>query len=300
METSTLLQQLLGSKANAELVSTAGAGVASFGALAGGIGALLVIWATFGWLLSLIINIAIALYIQSDSRNRSIQQTAKTLVIIAWVCVGVVGLSVFNWILPIAMSIGLGGMIFIAVIGMLAGLVPIFTLIYYSTTFKRSAFSTQEWNQLGGALQGIKQSVDSMPAPMPDMAPAGRTILDEAPAGAPAWGHTVIEEPAQSSFSALRVVQGSGVGRMFDLKASGETRIGRDAALNDVIIDDAKVSGQHAKIRVESGLHTLFDLGSTNGTSVNGNKIGGPTVLHNQDKITFGTNTAVVFQIAEA
>jgi len=257
-------------------------------------------WYYGGQIIALLVNVGIAFYVTNDSKNRSVREQAKGIMIACWVCVGIIALSLFSFIpaLLIAMPV-----IWLVVwsLGVVAGLVPVFMLIYYSTTFKRSAFSTQEWNQLGGALAGIKQSVESIPASMPAPMPAASaTVMDAPGGGAPAWGHTVIEEPAQSSFASLRVVVGSGVGRMYDLKSSGETRVGRDAALNDIIIDDPKVSGQHAKIRLENGVLTVFDLGSTNGTTVNGAKINGSVVLQNQDKIGFGTNTAVVLQIAEA
>jgi hypothetical protein len=275
----------------------AGAKLASAWLSLGIFGGILGAWYFGGQLIALLVSVGISFYITSDSRSRSVREQAKGIVVACWACVGIIALSLFSYIPSLLVGMNV---IWIGIwsLGILSGLAPIFMLIYYSTTFKRSAFSTQEWNQLGGALAGIKQSVDAMPVPQ-SMPAASATVMD-APGGAPAWGHTVMEEPAQSTFASLRVVQGSGVGRMYDLKASGETRIGRDAAMNDIIIDDPKISGQHAKIRVESGKMTIFDLGSSNGTMVNGTKINGSVPLQNQDKVGFGANTAVVVQIAEA
>jgi hypothetical protein len=39
---------------------------------------------------------------------------------------------------------------------------------------------------------------------------------------------------------------------------------------NDIIVDDARVSRQHAQLRRRYGRYVLFDLGSTGGTAVNG------------------------------
>ena len=39
---------------------------------------------------------------------------------------------------------------------------------------------------------------------------------------------------------------------------------------NDIIVDDARVSRQHAQLRRRYGRYILFDLGSTGGTAVNG------------------------------
>ncbi|MCW1968939.1 MAG: FHA domain-containing protein, partial [Anaerolineae bacterium] len=43
-------------------------------------------------------------------------------------------------------------------------------------------------------------------------------------------------------------------------------------ALNDVTLNDAKASRQHAELRLENGQMVLYDLNSTNGTWVNGNR----------------------------
>ena len=51
-----------------------------------------------------------------------------------------------------------------------------------------------------------------------------------------------------------------------------ETTIGRHDS-NDIPIPEQTVTGKHAKIVLENGILTLVDLGSTNGTFVNGVRI---------------------------
>jgi hypothetical protein len=63
--------------------------------------------------------------------------------------------------------------------------------------------------------------------------------------------------------------------------------IGR-ALDNDVIIDSAEVSRHHARIEVRDGQYEIIDLGSTNGTAVNG-RPANQTRLSHGDRITFGT-----------
>jgi len=46
-------------------------------------------------------------------------------------------------------------------------------------------------------------------------------------------------------------------------------RIGRGAE-NDLVIDDPAISRAHARVEQEAGVYRLTDLGSTNGTSVDG------------------------------
>ena len=52
-----------------------------------------------------------------------------------------------------------------------------------------------------------------------------------------------------------------------------ETRIGRAADLNDVLLDDAQVSRHHALIKRSSDSFNLIDPGSANGTFINGQRI---------------------------
>jgi hypothetical protein len=58
---------------------------------------------------------------------------------------------------------------------------------------------------------------------------------------------------------------------------------------NDVVLSDANVSRRHAEMRREGGKWTIRDLGSTNGTVVNG-KLAGSHALNDGDKIAFGTS----------
>src|SRR5271163_1850284 len=59
---------------------------------------------------------------------------------------------------------------------------------------------------------------------------------------------------------------------------------------NDVVLDDTTVSRRHATItRKATGGYELEDLGSTNGTYVNGRQLRKPTALTRGDEIKFGS-----------
>ena len=75
----------------------------------------------------------------------------------------------------------------------------------------------------------------------------------------------------------------------------GVTMLGRSSA-NDCVLQNTYVSRSHAKI-VEEGrnLFRLYDLGSSNGTWLNGRKLMKATLLENNDKIRFGDEITVVF-----
>ena len=82
-------------------------------------------------------------------------------------------------------------------------------------------------------------------------------------------------------------------GRNYQL-CVGETLIGRSSE-NDIQLTDPKISKRHAKIIESSGRFRLMDLGSTNGTWLNGNLVRQPTSLHSEDVIRFGDSYKVQF-----
>lgn len=81
-----------------------------------------------------------------------------------------------------------------------------------------------------------------------------------------------MDVPGQSrrrAIPTLRVVTGNDLLRFVTLSPNRQLRIGRDRT-TDLVLTDTSVSKQHARIVVDSsGNATVFDLHSTNGTSVN-------------------------------
>ena len=73
----------------------------------------------------------------------------------------------------------------------------------------------------------------------------------------------------------------------------GEHLIGRDPD-TAACIKDPSVSRQHARLRVEGNDATLQDLGSKNGTLVNGQPITSPAHVSDGDEITFGSVRAIL------
>ena len=68
----------------------------------------------------------------------------------------------------------------------------------------------------------------------------------------------------------------------------GTTIIGR-SAVNDMVVDEPGVSRQHAAIRGDRDGYWLMDLGSRNGTFINGTQIGAePIRLNNWDRVELG------------
>jgi DNA-binding winged helix-turn-helix (wHTH) protein len=67
----------------------------------------------------------------------------------------------------------------------------------------------------------------------------------------------------------------------------GENLIGRDPEC-DVWVDEKGVSRRHARVRVEGDAFTIEDLGSKNGTFVNGAAVEGPHRISDGDRVRLG------------
>src|SRR3954447_26526337 len=78
---------------------------------------------------------------------------------------------------------------------------------------------------------------------------------------------------------------------------SAGSTIGREGC--DVNLMDPEVSRRHAEIRDQGGALGIEDLGSTNGTFVNGTRISALTVLNNGDEVRLG-NTVWTIRAAVA
>ncbi len=81
------------------------------------------------------------------------------------------------------------------------------------------------------------------------------------------------------------IAPGALAGHSFTLE--GETTIGRGAGCG-VSIDDAHVSKLHARLTPQDGEWVLEDLGSTNGTSLDGDRVVRPTAIRPGGRITIG------------
>jgi two-component system, cell cycle response regulator len=93
--------------------------------------------------------------------------------------------------------------------------------------------------------------------------------------------------------ASIVVLAGTNVGEMYRVEGV-EMVIGR-ASNATVRLSDDGISRRHARIVEESGAHFLEDLGSANGTMVNGLRIGGRHRLEDGDKIRLGPATILKF-----
>lgn len=88
----------------------------------------------------------------------------------------------------------------------------------------------------------------------------------------------------------LRVVSGPSAGLTVDVDE--ELVIGREDT--DLALDDDEMSTRHAVVRRHANRLQVEDLGSTNGTFVDGTRIAEPTLLGGGAEIKVGTTVLVV------
>lgn len=128
---------------------------------------------------------------------------------------------------------------------------------------------------------------------------AGERVTLKRPA--PASGDTVIfvrpgheVAPPESATRAYLLVRTEGAALVqFDLGAA-LIGIGR-ASDNDVIVDDEQVSRHHCQLKLQHGAYSFADLGSRNGSMVNGQPVG-EIALGPGDLIQIGA-TRIEFQV---
>jgi pSer/pThr/pTyr-binding forkhead associated (FHA) protein len=102
--------------------------------------------------------------------------------------------------------------------------------------------------------------------------------------------------PSSNAGLALRFISGKYQGGEFPLGEGQEIIIGRSSDLDMVLVEEM-VSRRHARITVKRGAIMIEDLGSTNGTFVNGEKIDRAS-LREGDRVLVGTSILKVVRVA--
>ena len=95
------------------------------------------------------------------------------------------------------------------------------------------------------------------------------------------------------STARLVVAYGSAGAQEFLLTAQ-TTTLGRET-INDIVLKDPEVSRRHIRFTQMAGRFIIEDLGSTNGTFLNGRRISAPSPLLNGDVIDLGGSLRLTF-----
>jgi hypothetical protein len=161
-------------------------------------------------------------------------------------------------------------------------------------------FETDDRLRLGEF--GIQTSLVEHPGEVVER-PAARPASPSA-APEPEWamsedagGRTMVHSTAERLAEGLADARGSRRRRAVLLLGSKRLVVGDSGVTlgrsrtSDVMVDDANVSRAHAEVRAHGSTWVLTDLGSTNGTRLNGRRVTQPEVLGPGDQIEVGTTT---------
>lgn len=109
---------------------------------------------------------------------------------------------------------------------------------------------------------------------------------------APDQMDVAVTKPMDNTYF-LVVKMGREAERVYTLQAE-MIRIGRDLS-NDIVIQDPEVSRWHLQLHREENGYLIQDLGSTNGSAINGTRVTDPKSLHVNDQIELGSTARLYF-----
>ncbi len=92
----------------------------------------------------------------------------------------------------------------------------------------------------------------------------------------------------------LVLQKGPNPGKIYEL-VQEEATIGRDIS-NRIVINDPEVSRRHSRLTLQVGGYVIEDLGSTNGTFVDGQRLMGPHLLRPGQTIMLGEKITLAYE----
>jgi hypothetical protein len=107
---------------------------------------------------------------------------------------------------------------------------------------------------------------------------------------------TKVLRPTPGHFTWLVVLNGPRQGQEFRLR--DDVFIGRDGTRCEVVLEDLAVSDLHARVKREEDQFILHDLGSTNGTFLNGEQVYRHP-LSDKDRLQLGETQLVFIKVRE-
>lgn len=151
---------------------------------------------------------------------------------------------------------------------------------------------------IGLLIQAREKAAATPRQPKPVKAPKP-AVAAQRPSGVMVAGQQRVAAQAAGGARArsatLIVVTGGLAGQRFPVSSALSVGKGQGHAI--VIGDDPTVSTNHCELRPEGGGFMLRDLGSTNGTFVNGRRLAAPQWVNDGDLIRCGLNTQLKLRL---
>ena len=228
------------------------------------------------WILLILVSIAVAIYIFLDSNRRNIENA------VFWRVAAIVNVALFIPTVVVAfdlmsafLSTDWDILALFAYMGVASSIIAVGLGIGYWINFRELTRFDPE--------PEYDANVYTPPPPSPQ--PMQR------PAPAPQQPRAPYKSPKPKA-NAWLVMKSNN--KNYQLNR-GTTFIGRSSKTDIPILNDPTVSSQHIKITEENGHFKMVDLGSTNGTWVNGYRVRQPILLDINDEIRLGDNTYMKF-----
>lgn len=213
------------------------------------------------WFFALLAFLAVAyVWLDSQSRNQPVVEWKLGVLFPALFLIP----TVIYWFAPATTKAALlGSLELIFLLGLIGGIMPLGVAIAY---WIAGPPSYEKFTSGGGPVVEVppRDNIETGTTVVPSVTPPGR---HKSKAGG--WLISQV------------------TGRRYDLYKK-ETRLGRSSRNNDIVFADPSVSREHALVKEDNNVFTLFDRGSMTGTLVEGRRITGPVVLHTGDLITLG------------
>lgn len=168
----------------------------------------------------------------------------------------------------------------VSFLNLILGLGVIAAIAYGILTYvKKNPKQFEDTLKKVGLAQVEPDATDAPPPPTQPQ-PLKQIMLGDA---ATATGSAVVSTPTAVRNPRLVKSDGSVV-----LLSEGENVVSRDDGHAVSLAGESSVSRQHARLDRSGDSVTLIDLGSTNGTFLNGTKLSSPVVLSIGDSVQFG------------
>jgi hypothetical protein len=130
-------------------------------------------------------------------------------------------------------------------------------------------------------------SLADLPPPQPAAATGVNISSFKSKVAEPGSPPPVPEAPVRALNPTLLALSGSVVGEVYTF--AGPMTVGREKDNTIALPLDGTVSRRHARIDLENGNWVVVDMGSSNGTFVNGQRLAEPRILQRGDEVQFGS-----------